>query len=157
MRVDFVEPFARAGFIVIETVLRSKPVRGALAMRRTLSTTQQVTIVLDVQGRVSGTVLYGMSLNTAHKIASILTDRAAMAMDDAAWNAISELADTITQKASELLTEAGCECTVKPSGVIKGLNVEKGAGPALVVPMVTMFGRLEIGAALSEAESAKAA
>ena len=158
MRVELIEPFVKAAFLVVEAVLSSRPVRGALAMRRTLATTQQITIQIGVDGMVTGQVLYGMSLTTAQMIASAMTDRPVATMDEMAWSAVSELANVITGRATQLLNDVGYECTMTPPNVIKGLNVELTVDvPSLVVPMVTLFGCLEISVALYEAEQAKAA
>lgn len=158
MKVELVEPFVRAGFLVIETVLNNRPVRGTLSMRRTVATTQQITIELGVDGVVSGNVLYGMSMTTAQKIASVMMGQPLASMDDMAWSAVSELANIITGRATQLLNDNGYECNISTPSIIKGWNVEVTvAVPALVVPMVTLCGSLEINAALYETGQAAAA
>lgn len=158
MKVELVEPFVRAGFLVIETVLRNRPTRGALSMRRTHATTQQITIELGVDGVIAGNVLYGMSMTTAQKIASVMMGTPLASMDEMAWSAVSELANIITGRATQLLNDNGYECNISTPTIIKGWNVEiTVAVPALVVPMVTMCGGLEINAALYETAQAVAA
>jgi chemotaxis protein CheX len=158
MKVELVEPFVRAGFLVIETVLNNRPVRGTLSMRRAVATTQQITIELGVDGVVAGNVLYGMSMTTAQKIASVMIGTPLASMDEMAWSAVSELANIITGRATQLLNDQGYECKISTPTVIKGWNVEVTvAVPALVVPMVTMCGSLEINAALYETDQAVAA
>jgi len=158
MRVELVEPFVRAGFLVIETVLNNRPTRGTLSMRRTVATTQQITIELGVDGVVSGNVLYGMSMTTAQKIASVMLGTPLASMDEMAWSAVSELANIITGRATQLLNDNGYECNISTPSIIKGWNVEVTvAVPALVVPMVTVCGSLEINAALYETGQAQAA
>lgn len=127
-------------------------------MRRTHMTTQQITIEVGVDGVVCGNVLYGMSYTTAQKIASVMLGQPVVTMDDKAWAAITELANAITQRAADLLKEQGFECKISPPNVIKGWNVEISvAVPALVIPMITTFGSLEINVALYEADQEKAA
>lgn len=158
MKVELVDPFVRAGFLVIETVLNSRPVRGTLSMRRAVATTQQITIELGVDGVVSGNVLYGMSMTTAQKIASVMLGTPLASMDEMAWSAVSELSNIITGRATQLLNDNGYECNISTPTVIKGWNVEISvAVPAIVVPMVTMCGSIEINAALYETNQAKAA
>lgn len=158
MRVELVEPFVRAGFLVIETVLSNRPIRGTLSMRRMAATTQQITIELGVDGVVAGNVLYGMSMTTAQKIASVMMGTPMASMDEMAWSAISELSNIITGRATQLLNDQGYECNISTPTIIKGWNVEVSvAVPALVVPMVTMCGSLEINAALYETAQAAAA
>ncbi len=158
MKVELVEPFVRAGFLVVETVLNQKPVRGTLSMRRIASTTQQITIELGVDGVVAGNVLYGMSMTTAQKMASVMMGQPLASMDEMAWSAISELANIITGRATQLLSDRGYECNISTPTIIKGWNVEVSvAVPALVVPMVTTCGSFEINTALYETEQAAAA
>lgn len=158
MNVELVEPFVRAGFLVIETVLRNRPTRGPLSMRRVHATTQQITIEVGVDGPVAGNVLYGMSTTTAQKIAAVMIGTPLASMDELAWSAISELSNSIADRAKQLLNDHGYECTISTPNIIKGWNVEiTVAVPALVVPMVTICGGLEISAGLYVADQAQAA
>ena len=158
MKVELVEPFVRAGFLVIETVLNNRPMRGTLSMRRMVATTQQISIELGIDGVVCGNVIYGMSMTTAQKIASMMIGMPLASMDDMAWSAISELSNMITGRAAQLLNDNGYECDISTPSIIKGWNVEVSmAVPALVVPMVTMCGSLEINAALYETAQQAAA
>ena len=154
MRVEFVDPFIRAGFSVLETLIKDQPERGQLAMRTSTFTTQQVTIMAGVNGEVEGTVLYGMSMITAQKIASTMMSQTIEEMDEMSWSAISELGNIITGNAVSFLYESGYKCEITPPSVLRGLNIEISTFvPALVIPMTTKFGRLEINVALAETKS----
>lgn len=158
MRVEFVDPFINAGFSVLQQLVQDNPERGALSMRALTFTTQQVTIVTGVNGEVEGSVLYGMSLITAQKIASAMICQPLAAMDDMAWSAISELGNMITGNAAQLMYDSGYKCDITPPSVMRGMNIEiSTAVPALVVPLSTQFGRLEINVALAEAVSMRKA
>lgn len=151
MKVEFVDPFVRAGFSVIESLIQDKPDRGALSMRSASFTTQQVTILVGVNGAAAGVVLYGMSLVTAQKIASAMTQQTIREMDDLAWSAIAELGNMITGNAVQHLYTTGYDCQITPPSVLRGLNIEVSTSvPALVVPMTTKLGRIEINVALIE-------
>lgn len=158
MRVEFVDPFVRAGFTALEQLVHDRPERAALSMRATSFTTQQVSIVVGVNGLIGGTVLYGMSFVTAQKIASAMIGRPIQEMDDAAWNAIAELGDIISGNAIKSLHEAGYKCNITPPSILRGMNVEVSTMVlALVVPLTTRFGRIEINVALLEHQVSKAA
>jgi len=152
VKVEFVSPFVQAGFLVIKTLMNDDPQRGPLSMRSITFTTQQVTIIAGVNGDVQGAVLYGMSLVTAQKLASAMTEQPITEMDDSAWNAISELGSIITGNAVELLSKAGYKCDITPPSVIQGPRMQiSTCVPALVVPVITRFGRIEMNVALQEA------
>ena len=150
MKLECIDPFVRAGFSVLETLLKARPGRGPLAMRSSTSTTQQLTIVMRVSGDADGVVLYGMSLVAAQKIASTMLERPVSEMNEAALNAITEMGKVINEKATSLLSSAGYTCEVSQPEIIRGVNNEVETDvPALVVPISTRFGRLEINVSLT--------
>lgn len=152
MKVEFIEPFIRAAFSVLETIIEERAERGSLSMRGSTFTTQTITIMAGVNGDVEGTALYGMSLVTAQKIASAMMCEDLPAMNKMAWSAVSELGNMITGNATKLLYEAGYKCNITPPSVIEGMNVQISTRvPTLVVPVATKLGRLEINVALAEA------
>jgi chemotaxis protein CheX len=159
MRVEFVDPFVKAAYSVLSQVLADEPKRGALAIRSNTFTSQQVTIMAGVNGDVEGAALYGMSLATAQKIASAMMGEEEVQMDDMAWSAISELGNMITGNATRLLYDAGFESDITPPTVLRGTNIEISTkSPALVVPVSTKYGWVEINVAITESyKVAKAA
>jgi chemotaxis protein CheX len=158
MKVEFIEPFVGAAFSVLETVTGERPVRGQLALRTSTFTTQQITIVAGVNGEVEGVALYGMSLVTAMKIAGAMMASQVSELDDMALSAISELGNMITGNAITMLSRNGYDVDITPPSVIKGTQVEMSTRiPALVVPVNTPFGSIEVNVALAESALAKAA
>lgn len=151
MKVEFVDPFVRAGFSVLETLIQDRPDRGTLSMRAASFTTQQVSILVGVNGAAEGVVVYGMSLVTAQKIASAMMQQPISEMDDLAWSAIAELGNMITGNAVQYLYGTGYDCQITPPSVLRGMNIEVSTTvPALVVPMTAKLGRIEINVALAE-------
>lgn len=151
MRVEFIDPFIRAAFSVLEQFIQDTPVRGALAIRPSTFTSQQVTIMAGVNGDIEGMALYGMSLDTAQKIACAMMCEESAEMDAMAWSAISELGNIVTGQATRLLYEAGLECDITPPSVLRGTNIQVSTRvPAIVVPVTTKFGQIEINVAMEE-------
>jgi chemotaxis protein CheX len=157
MNVQFVEPFVKAAFTVLEEMVQDRPERGALSMRAATFTTQQVTIMAGVNGDAEGTVLYGMTLVTAQKVACAMMGQPIKEMDDMAWSAIAELGNIITGNAVQIISEAGHKCDITPPTIFRGINVEISTRvPALVVPMTTKFGRIQIDVALTDSVASSA-
>jgi len=153
MKAEFINPFVTAGMDVLETVINSRPEPGQLAVRSATFTTQQVSIVIGVTGAVGGQALCGMSLVTATKIAAAMTGAPAMTFDEMASSAIAELGNMISGNATTRLSEAGYECQITPPTLVRGTKVEVSTStPALVVPLYTDFGKIEINVALEECE-----
>lgn len=158
MNIEFIDPFLRAAYTVLESILGSKPEREQVSLRKSSFTTQQVTIMAGVNGEVEGQALYGMSLETAQKIAGAMMCTEVQTMDDMALSAVSELGNMITGNASTLLSQKGFDVDITPPSVIRGLNVEVSTRTAaLVVPISTVAGRVEINVALAENQMKKAA
>ena len=79
-------------------------------------------------------------------------------LDEMAWSALSELGNMITGNAATLLSQNGYDLDITPPSVIRGTDVEVSTRvPALVVPLSTPFGRVEINVALEENMMQKAA
>ena len=151
MKIEFVDPFVRAAFLVLEQLLQEVPERGQLGMRSTTFTTQQVTVVHGITGQVEGSVLYGMSLATAEKVAGSMLGAAVAAFNDLASSAISEMGNMIAGNASTFLEQAGYMSDITPPSIIRGANMKVSTPtPALVVPVNTSAGCLEINIALQE-------
>jgi chemotaxis protein CheX len=157
MKAEFINPFVTAGIGVLESVISSRPEPGQLAVRSATFTTQQVSIAIGVTGGVEGHAVHGMSLVTATKIAAAMSGMPAMTFDEMASSAIGELGNMISGNAATLLSEAGYECKITPPTVVRGTDVEISTStPALVVPLHTDFGRMEINVALTESQGASA-
>ena len=158
MRIGLVEPFVRAGFLLMETLVPDHPLRDAPGVRAATSTTQQVNLLVEVEGAAVGIAVYAMSLTSAQKIASILLHKQVDTMDDDAWAALAELGKSISAKSNELLSAAGEDCRAGEAAVIRGVGKPlSSTAPAIVVPMIASVGRIEIAVALRQAENREAA
>ena len=152
MKVEYINPFASAAFSVLTSVLGNEPSKGSLAMRPSVFTSQQCNVVTGVTGQIEGQVLYGMSLNTADRVASHMLCEPIRTFDQLAASAIAELANMVTGNAMTLLSEAGYVCEITPPSIIRGTNVKISTLgiPALVVPICVEQGEIELTVCLRE-------
>lgn len=158
MKVEYIEPFLNSVFTVLEAVAACKCERGALAMRKTTFTTKQITIMAGVIGDLEGMAMYGLSMVTAQKIASAMMGAPVLQFDEMALSAVSELGNMITGHATTQLSQRGYRVDITPPSVIKGTNVEiLTRTPALVVPISTEYGMVEINISLAECALRKVA
>ncbi len=157
MKVDFVDPFVKAAFTVFEMVTGGTPSKGELSLRHSTFTSQQITIIAGVNGQIQGTVLYGMPNRTAQRIASTMMGSELNELDDMALSAVSELGNMITGNAATILSQNGYDVDITPPSVVRGTNVEVlTMVAALVVPISTSAGDVEINVALEENAVSKA-
>lgn len=151
MRAEFINPFVEAGVNVLEAVMGSPPEAGQLAVRSATFASHQVLIVIGVTGAAEGQAVYGMSLVTATKLAAAMSNLPTMAFDESAMGAVVELGSMIGGQAAALLSERGYGIAIAPPALVRGSQVELcTAIPALVVPLYTDFGQIEISVALQE-------
>jgi len=150
VEVKFIDPFVRAAFAVLSQVVNAAPERGQLRLRSgNTFTSQELTTVLGVNGMVEGVALYGLSDATATKIAGLMLGQDVEEIDELASSALTELANMITGNATTYLEKSGYQCDITPPSLIQGTGVQiTTICPALVVPVATQFGKLEINVAL---------
>ena len=88
---------------------------------------------------------------TAKQIAGAMIGAEVPQLDEMAMSAISELGNMITGNATTLISQKGYDVDITPPSVIRGEQVEVSTRvPAIVVPMNTQFGKVEINVALAE-------
>lgn len=138
MKLELVNAFMTAAYSVLESVLGSTPSKGTLRILDKGSTSSQVNVAIGVTGQVTGHIIYGMSLQTADKIASVMIGQPVKIFDQLAASAIAELGNMISGNGLLHLSETGLICDVTPPTVIRGLDVEIStlSIPALVVPLM---------------------
>jgi chemotaxis protein CheX len=156
MQAQFIEPFIRATFTVLSQVVDASPERGQLTLQDgNTFTSQELTTVLGVSGHIEGVALYGMSQITALKIASQMLGENVREIDEIASSALTELANMITGNATTHLETAGFQCDITPPSLIRGSGIQVTTlCPALLVPVSTQFGKIDINVALRELRKA---
>ena len=146
MKAEYINPFVIASFSVLEMVLGNKPIKGELAMQPSTFTSQQCNVVCGVTGQVQGQVIYGMSLQTADRIASAMLGEPIKVFDQLAASAIGELGNMISGNSMQHLSEAGRICDITPPTIIRGKDVKicTISIPAIVIPITLEQGELSI-------------
>ncbi|MFQ6096780.1 MAG: chemotaxis protein CheX [Armatimonadota bacterium] len=154
VKAEFVQPFVAAAFSVIEMVANEPCERGPLAIRNGATfTSQEVSVVIGVSGQVCGVAVYGLARATALKIASAMSGQRVVELDDESLSAIAELGNMITGGATTSLSDNGYECTISPPSIVRGTGVQvTTVTPALLIPVRTRLGRIDINIALTLTE-----
>jgi chemotaxis protein CheX len=144
MKVEYINPFVLASFSVLETVLGNTPIQGEVALQREAFTSQQCNVVCGVTGQVQGQVIFGMSMETADRIASTMLGEKIKEFDQLAASAIGELANMICGNAQQHLSEGGLICDITPPSIIRGRNVSIStlSIPTVVIPLTTQQGQV---------------
>jgi len=112
---------------------------------------REVTIVTGVTGGLQGQVFYGMTNDTARNVAGAMLGSPVTDLDELCISALAELANMISGNATTRLAEVGYVTNITPPSVVQGegirvLTVEA----ALIIPIITRFGEIEINVALQK-------
>jgi chemotaxis protein CheX len=146
VKVEFVNPFIQAASEVLESELGAEAQRGELRLQKSAFTTDEVTAIVGVTGKVRGIVLYSMTESTAMAIVARIMQQEFHAFDALAQSGIGELGNVITGRAGVLLSDAGYPSNITPPAVVvgKGTMVTTLDLNRLVMPLETDVGRLEV-------------
>ena len=158
MRVEYINPFVETSFRVLKEVLGGADVkRGNLYLKSTAMPVMGVAALVGLAGDVEGRVLFDMTLDTALNIASAMNGETLPAFDDLAKATISELANLITAQAVTKLHELGFKFDLTPPTLFAGQKMEIAAlggttdsVEALIVPLITEYGKIEVNVAIRE-------
>jgi chemotaxis protein CheX len=158
MRVEYINPFVEISYKVLQEVLGGAQVtRGQLYLKSTAMPVMGVAALVGLAGDVEGRVLFDMTTDTALKIASKMNNEDLAVFDDLAKATISELANLITAQAVTKLHELGFKFDLTPPALFAGEKMEIAAlgntsenVEALIVPLITEFGKVEINVAIRE-------
>ena len=158
MRVEYINPFVEISYRVLKEVLDGSEVkRGNLYLKSTAMPVMGVAALVGLAGDVEGRVLFDMTLDTALKIASKMNNEDLPQFDDLAKATISELANMITAHAVTKLHELGFKFDLTPPALFAGEKMEIAALgnaseniEALIVPLITEYGKVEINVAIRE-------
>ena len=116
-----------------------------------------VAALVGLAGDVEGRVLFDMTIETAINIASKMNGEKLESFDELAKATISELANLITAQAVTKLHELNFKFDLTPPALFAGKQMEiaaLGGGAenveALIVPLITEYGKIEVNVAIRE-------
>jgi chemotaxis protein CheX len=145
MRVEYINPFVEAAFSVLKEVLQSDVHRGELYLKSTSMPVMGVAAIVGLAGDVEGRVLFDMDKPTALKTASVMNGEELNEFDDL-------VKAMITAQAVTKLHDLGFRFDLTPPAIFTGENMEVSDAEveALIVPMETPGGKIEINVAIRE-------
>jgi chemotaxis protein CheX len=152
MRVEYINPFVETAHRILCEVLRGEVRRGELYLKSTSQPVMGCAALVGLAGDVEGRVLFDMTLDTALKIASRMNDEEIEKFDELAKATITELANLITAQAVTKLHELGFKFDLTPPALFTGekMEITNQAVEALIVPMITEQGKVEVNVAIRE-------
>ncbi len=154
MKEEFVNSFLVPAKFVWEKEL-GQPLELANAqMVDQQFTTDEVTAIIGVSGRLEGNVLYGFSESTARAVVSVMLDEEVDKFnDEIGLSALGEIANMITGNAATRLAQAGYPCQISPPVIIEpvGSRFTTTGGSQILVTFSSPLGPLSVRISLREA------
>ncbi len=152
MRVEYINPFVEAAYNILKEVLGDDVKRGDLYLKSTSMPVMGVAALVGLAGDVEGRVLFDMSLDTAMRIACRMNDEELPGFDELAKATITERADLMTAQGVTNLHALGFKFDLTPPALFTGekMEISDHEVEALIVPMETKQGKVEINVAIRE-------
>ena len=152
MRVEYINPFVESAYNILKEVLDDEVKRGELYLKASSVPTMGVAALVGLAGDVSGRIVFDMDMPTAIKIAGRMNQEEFTAFDDMAKATIAELANLITAQAVTKLYDLGFKFDLTPPSLFSGMNLEISDHnvEALIVPLETNYGCIEVNVAIKE-------
>lgn len=152
MRIEYINPFVEASFDILNEILDTSVKRGQLYLKKLGESMKGVAIVIGVTGQVTGRIVFDMVEDTSLKIASKLNNEKFTEFNDMARSTIAEMSNMITGRAVTKLDKEGLAFDFTPPTIISGtnLNIYESEMEALIIPIETGFGIVEINIAFKE-------
>ena len=152
MRVEYINPFSEAAYNILVQVLGGEIKRGDLYLKSTCMPVMRVAAIVGLAGDVEGRVIFDMTPETALKIASAMNQEEFTEFDELGRATITELANLITAQAVTKLHDLGFKFDLTPPALFTGDNMSISSSDieALIVPMETAQGKVEINVAIRD-------
>ncbi|HOV15685.1 MAG TPA: chemotaxis protein CheX [Spirochaetota bacterium] len=152
MRVEYINPFVESSVSVMREILGIEVKREQISLKSKAVPILDIAVIIGLVGQVEGRVLFDMKLETALKIISKMNEEEITKFDELAKATITELGNMITGRAVTKLSEMGYRFDVTPPAIFMGKDMEISDVEieALIVPIETSLGRIEINVALRE-------
>ena len=116
-------------------------------------TTDDITAIIGVSGRLEGNVLYGWTEESAIKVVStMIGEELEDLRTDLALSALGEIANMITGNAATLLAQAGFPCQISPPVIVetRGSRFTIMGSTQILVSFVSPLASLSVRISLRE-------
>ena len=155
MKEEFVNSFLAPAKLVWEKELKQALDFAKAELVSHQFTTEDITTIIGISGKLEGNVLYGLSVDTAKRIiATMLGEEVKTWNDDLGLSALGELANMITGNAATRLSQIGYPCQISPPVMIEpaGSRFTTNQGPQILVTFTSGLGDLRVRFSLRETQ-----
>jgi chemotaxis protein CheX len=144
---ELINPFLEAAYETFASVLETEINKSNASACMSSTTTQELSVLVNVVGSVNGHIIYGMSQATAKHIASKMMDQPVKVLNAMALSAIGELGNIITGNATTKIEEKYPKVELQPPIILNGNNmiILTESVARINVQLDSEFGNVEVG------------
>jgi chemotaxis protein CheX len=152
MNVKFMNPFVEAANEVLSAECGLAVQRGAISLKKSAITANDITVLISLVGKVQGVVLFCLSRETSLRLVSLVMGQEFTILDNLAQSGIAELGNVITGRATIKFSQAGIDAKISPPTLIlgKGSTISTLDFSQICVPLDTEAGPVMVHLALRE-------
>jgi len=152
MKEDYVNSFLAPAKMVWEKEMGSTLEVVGAEVTANQFTTDDLTVIIGVSGRLEGNVLYGFSEESAQAIVSVMVGEPISTInDELALSAIGEIGNMITGNAAARLAQLGYACNISPPVIINPAGSRfTSFVPQILVKFTSPLGGLAVRIGLTE-------
>jgi len=150
MHKDILEVFIDAADTVLRTEIGIPVFGGVPEWERNLYLSDEVTVLVNLLGDVSGQAIYGMKIATAQAIISRILGQDIDGFDELARSGIGELGNVITGQAGSRLAHLGLTVGISVPMLLLGAGsrISTLSNERFVVPLETELGMIRFDLAM---------
>ena len=152
MKEDYVNSFLAPAKMVWEKEMGANLEVVGAEVTSNQFTTDDLTVIIGVSGRLEGNVLYGFSEESAQSIVGVmLGEPVSTVNDELALSAIGEISNMITGNAAARLAQLGYTCNFSPPVIINPAGSRfTTVVPQILVKFTSSVGGLAVRIGLTE-------
>lgn len=152
MKAEYINPFILSAREVLGIEINSPVSLGQMSLEDSKLMAKEVKVHLGITGGLEGVVFYGMSIDTACELTSIMLGEKIEEMDATVQSAIAELGNVISGTASGLLEKAGFITDITTPTVVigSGAVIKTMSLKPLLITLTTDVGEIVLMVALRQ-------
>lgn len=150
MRAEIINPFFISASEILAMEAGIEVQRGELRLTDSRWTGHKVTVMVSVIGEVEGTVLMGMSEETAIGFTSAMLGEKVAEFNNVVLSAVAEFGNVVSGRAMAKLETIGYAADISPPTLLYGdaCRISTLSLKRLQIPMMTGLGLFELSVAL---------
>lgn len=150
MKAEYINPFVNCTMNVFKTMLDMKPVKGKLRLKEDNKTQHDISGIIGLSGKASGTVVLCFEKKVAFKVVEGLLKSPVNDINSDVTDAIGEMANMVAGRAKVELNKFGFDISISvPSVIIGNHSVASPRDiPTIIIPFTCEHGEFSVEVSL---------